>query len=211
MTCSAIAERLRDDRENIRAYCASITRWNIMSSVEKPLKQLDLLADFLAADADFLKLQVNEVSKVFRDSNEFTPGIMTQHLLSLRGDVCAEDRKLWLAPYAAELKAIDDAKKAAAHAAATHKLVHMLSNKPHVPSTPSTPSAAGIGSTPYGLEIVLLRGTDLAIKDTTTSDPYVNILLLASNGARLEKRGSKTIEKNLNPMSVGHTFHGPLI
>ena len=135
---------------------------------------------------------------------------MTNCLLSLRSDVSSDDRKLWLAPYAAELKALADRKP----------LLKFI--KPNAILAPTTPTGAegvlsvgggfgdssngggggggSIGSAVYGLEIALVRGQDLAVKDINTSDPYVNILLLATNGARLAKQSSRVIKESLNPV-----------
>ena len=68
------------------------------------------------------------------------------------------------------------------------------------PSPPAAAATTGlIGGVEYGLEIALLRGRDLVIKDGTTSDPYVTTLIVDRSGTRVAKTKSKVVPKNLNP------------
>ena len=207
MTGTKVAERIRADRQAITEYCSSIKRYDVLTPTEKALKQLDLLADFLEAESDFLKLHVSKIAPAFADMNasDITPATVTAHLLALRaGDVPADDRKLWLAPYAVELKQIEEAKKAALH---QQKFSNLLSNKPASAQVSQATMTASLGSTPYGLEIFLHRGIDLVVKDSTTSDPYVNILLLDVNGARLDKRKIESHREKSEP-GLGGGIHG---
>jgi len=141
-----------------------------------------------------------------------------QALLNLHTDVSSEDRRTWLAPYAAELKqlaAAEEARRAAADRVAARatqsKLTVLMGSKPsggHVvaPAARVYHPSEDIGSIQYGLEVSLVRGTDLVIKDSTTSDPYVNIILLDNTREKVAKPAvSKVIEKTVSAHNTGDT------
>jgi len=212
LTLSGAIERIRADRSSLQEYADSCHKWNVSEAVAPTFAKLDTLLDFLTVDPDFLKLQVTKVQNSFQKDADFPPALVLQSLLSLRADVSNEDKRAFLAPYAAELKALEDARKAAAAAAAQRDpkgklgLGGMLSKSGSVaasspPSSLMSPSSSSsIGSAAFGLEVYLEKGTNLVIKDTSTSDPYVNILLLDSSRGRLAKVASKVQEKTLNPV-----------
>lgn len=143
----------------------------------------------------------------FANDSEFSPAVMTNCLLSIRSDIPAEDKKAWLAPYAAELKARkaeeDRLKSPTTPLGTIGSSIGGLftssksSDKKIAPDmTPTADLSAGL----YGLEIVLLKGTDLVVRDISTSDPYVNVLLIAVNGGRIAKSASRVIKASLNPV-----------
>jgi hypothetical protein len=154
----------------------------------------------------------------FASDPDFSVGVVLQTLLNLRTEVNADERRTWLAPYSAELKqlaAAEEARKSAADRAAAkqqvNKFTALITNKP-VAAT-STPSNAisspesNIGLDAMGLEVTIVRGTDLAVKDINTSDPYVNTLLLDGNRNRITKVGTRVIEKTVSTFHSHRTRH----
>lgn len=131
---------------------------------------------------------------------------MLSCLLSLRSDIASDERRAFLAPYAAELKAIEArrAEFARAKAFSFTKTSPSSGGGDSASSLSPGGGSANIGGEAYGLDILLERGSDLAIKDLTTSDPYVNVILLRGNGKRLDKQKSKVVSKNLNPVWSQH-------
>lgn len=260
MSLEPCLARLRTDRDSFRAYCESCSKWSVWGAVEKSMPKWDLVLEFLAADVDFIRLQMTEIPKVyvarggwggeraqrrgkgskacrkqkmqvadslcvslllsclfaccscclsfspllsFANDSEFSPAVMTNCLLSIRSDIASEDKKAWLAPYAAELKARKAEEERLKSPSTPLGSIGGLftsgksSDKKIAPDmTPTADLSAGT----YGLEIVLLKGTDLVVRDISTSDPYVNVLLIAVNGGRIAKAASRVIKATLNPV-----------
>jgi len=203
-----LVKKMKDDRMSMLEYAQALHKWNVLDSVTSQLSLVDCLLSFLEAESDFIRLPVTEVEQSFKSDPEFRPSLVLAALLHLRSDIPSDDRKRFLAPYAAELKAIEDARRKAAAAvtsmeqrSAAQKLANMLgASKSNIVVPSPSSSSAILANEAYGLEIKLLRGLDLAVKDISTSDPYVNILLLNRSGERLDKKRSKVISKTLNPV-----------
>lgn len=56
------------------------------------------------------------------------------------------------------------------------------------------------GESAAGLEIVVEKGEDLAIKDAYSSDPFVKIIIIGAGDQRLSERSTHVIKSNLNPV-----------